>query len=124
MALTVRVEESRPFSRTVYLDGKLNNDTVALLDAKIEEILASSATVVVLDLSKLEYISSTGLRSIFRIQKAMAARAGKAVLANPTPAVKKVLEIVNAVDVTAVFSSVKELDQYLDAMQRKVAKGE
>src|SRR5262245_39679239 len=124
MAFTVRVTESRPFSRTVALSGKLNNETVAQLDAEIETILASSATVVAFDRAGLEYISSTGLRSIFRVQKAMTARGGKAILANPTPPVKKVLEIVNAVDVTAVFSSVQELDQYLDAMQRKVSGGQ
>src|SRR5262245_28832036 len=120
MALNVRIEESRPYSRTVYIEGKLNNDTVAQFDADLEPVVNSPATVVVLDLTRLEYISSTGLRSMFRVQKAMKARGGKAVLANPTPAVKKVLEIVNAVDVTAVFSSVQELDQYLDAMQKKV----
>ena len=124
MTLNVRVEESRPFSRTVYLEGKLNNDTVAQFDADMEPVVSSQATVLVLDLSRLDYISSTGLRSIFRVQKSMKAKGGKAVLANPTPPVKKVLEIVNAVDVTAVFSSVQELDQYLDAMQRKVSGGQ
>ena len=124
MALKVRVTESRPFSRTVYLEGRLNNETVAVFDEELKKIVSSPASVVVFDLSGLEYISSAGLRSIFGIQKIMTARSGKAVLANPQPAVRKVLEIVNAVDLTAVFKSVEELDRYLDTMQRKVAGGE
>jgi hypothetical protein len=35
-----------------------------------------------------------------------------------------VFEIVKAADLAAVFSSVHELDRYLDAMQRKVVRGE
>ena len=124
MALKVRVIESRPFSRTVYLEGRLNNETVGILDEELNRIVKSTATVVVFELGGLEYISSAGLRSIFRVQKAMTARSGKAVLANPRPPVQKVLEIVNAVDLTEVFASVEELDRYLDTMQRKVSGAE
>lgn len=124
MSLNVRVLETRPFTRTVYLEGKLNNDTVALLDDDLNKIAGSNATVVVFDLAGLQYISSVGLRSIFGLQKVITARGGKTILANPQPQVKKVFEIVNAADLTAVFSSVQELDRYLDAMQRKVVEGE
>ena len=123
MALNIRVEENRPFSRTVFLEGKLDNATAALLDAELETVIASPATVVVFDLDRLDYISSAGLRLIFRTRKAMAARAGKTLLINPRPQVKKVLEIANAVDFAEVFSSVEELDRYLDAMQRKISGG-
>jgi hypothetical protein len=51
MALTVRVTESRPSAKTVSLEGRLNNDTVALLNAELEKITSSSATVVVFDLA-------------------------------------------------------------------------
>ena len=124
MALKVLVTESRPYSRTVALHGRLHNDTVAVLDEELNKIINSTATVVVFDLSELEYISSIGLRAIFRTQKAMAAKSGKAIVANPQPQVKKVFDIVNAADLTAVFTSVQELDRYLDAMQRKVVEGE
>ena len=124
MALKIRVVESRPFSRTVYLEGKLNNDTVAVLNEELAKIAGSSASVVVFDLADLEYISSAGLRSIFGTRKLMASRGGKALLMNPRPQVQKVLDIVNAVDLMAVFSSVQELDKYLDTMQRKVVEGE
>ena len=123
MTLNVRVTESRPFSRTVALEGRLNDVTVGLLDAELEKIASSTATVVVFDLAGLEYVSSVGLRSIFRAQKAMTAKGGKTLLINPQPQVKKVFDIVNAADITAVFSSVQELDRYLDAMQRKVVEG-
>ena len=45
-------------------------------------------------------------------------------LLNPTPQVKKVLEIVKVPELGVVFKNVQELDAYLDAMQKKVAGGE
>ena len=124
MALKIRSTETRSFSRTVYLEGRLDNATVAALDEEVDRIIDSAVTVVVFDLGGLDYISSGGLRSIFRIQKEMTARSGKALLVNPRPAVQKVFDIVKAVDLGTVFTSVEELDRYLDAMQRKVTDGD
>jgi hypothetical protein len=45
-------------------------------------------------------------------------------LVNAQPQVQKVFDIVRATDLTAVFTSVQELDRYLDAMQRKVVEGQ
>jgi anti-anti-sigma factor len=77
---------------------------------------------VVFDLSKLEYISSAGLRSLFRAQKSMKARSGRVVVMNPQPSVQKVFDIVKAVDVNEVFRSQAELDSYLDTIQKQVMK--
>ena len=54
----------------------------------------------------------------------MKARAGKAVLFNPTPQVQKVLDIVKAIPAGGIFRNVAELDAYLDEMQRKVREGD
>lgn len=121
MSLKVRVEEGRSLTKTLVLEGRLDNESVADFDQQLDAVLASAVKVVVLDLGKLEYITSAGLRSIFRAQKAMQARAGKAVLLNPQPTVQKVLDIVKVAELGSVFRNVQELDAYLDAMQKKVA---
>ena len=123
MALTVRVTNDRSFSRTVYLAGRLDNETAALLDEEVHLLTDAAVKVVVFDLADLEYISSAGLRSIFRVQKTMSERSGKVVMVNTRPQVQKVFDIVKAADLGTVFASVQELDQYLDAMQRKVVEG-
>ena len=120
MALKVRVTQDRSYSRTLHLDGRLDSETVALLDDELSKLAASPVDVVVFDLADLEYISSAGLRSIFGTRKALAARSGRIVLLNARPQVQKVFDIVKAADLAEVFTSVEELDRYLDAMQRKV----
>lgn len=121
MPLSVRVEEGRSFTKTVVIEGRLDSDTVATLDRELDAVLASPVKVVVFELSRLEYISSAGLRSLFQAQKSMKARAGKVLILNPQPPVQKVFDIVKATDVNEVFRSVAELDAYLDAMQKQVA---
>lgn len=124
MALNVRVEEGRSFTKTLVLEGRLDSDTVVTLDPELDAVLASPVKVLVFELSGLEYISSAGLRSLFKAKRSMKARAGKVLVVNPQPPVQKVFDIVQAVDVDEVFRSVSELDAYLDAMQKQVADGE
>ena len=123
MALKVTVTEDRSFSRTVHLDGRLDNETAEDLDKEVDKLLDSAANVLVFDLADLEYISSAGLRSVFRAQRAMADRSGKTVLVNARPQVQKVFEIVRVGDLAAIFTSIEELDEYLDAMQQKIIDG-
>ena len=124
MTLKVRVEEGRSVTKTLVLEGRLDHETVDAFDEQLDTVLGSAVKIVVFDLTGLDYITSAGLRSIFRAQKVMNARAGKAVLVNPQPQVQKVLDIVKVTDLASVFRSIQELDDYLDVMQKKVAEGE
>lgn len=117
MTLSVRVEDRQGLTKTMFLEGRLDSATAPQLDSELDGVLAMPMKVLVLDLSKLDYLSSAGIRSMFRAQKAMKARAGKTLIVNPQPAVQKVFEIVKAVDLKTVFASVKELDEYLDSLQ-------
>jgi anti-anti-sigma factor len=124
MPLNIRVVDSRAFTKTVYLEGRLDNESAPELDKELDAALNSPLKVLVFDLDELEYISSAGIRSIFKAQKDMKARSGQALVVRPRPAVQKVFDIVKAVDLKSVFASVQELDGYLDAMQRRVTEGE
>ena len=120
MTLTTRVEEGRQLTKTLVLEGRLDHESVDAFDKELDAVLESPVKVVIFNLTGLEYITSAGLRSIFRAQKVMTARAGKVVILSPQPQVQKVLDIVKMPDLGSVFRSVRELDDYLDAMQRKV----
>ena len=118
MTLKIRVEETRTQTTTLVLAGRLDHQSVEAFDERLEAVLGSTVTVVVFDLTELEYITSAGLRSMFRARKVMSARGGKCVLVNPRPQVHKVLEIVKVPELGAVFQSVEELDAYLDVIQK------
>src|SRR3546814_18780163 len=82
------------------------------------------AYVLVLELSALDYISSAGIRSIFKARKALSPRGGKVLVVNPQPQIQKVFDLVKAVPMNEIFASTAEADAYLDTMQSKVLQGD
>jgi anti-anti-sigma factor len=124
MELTIHIDPPGNRSRRVALQGRLDTNTYAELDRQLAPILASDIDSLVLDLAGLEYISSAGVRSIFKARKALAARQGKVLVLNPQPQIRKVFDVVKAVPLNEIFTSVEEMDRYLDAMQRKVLHGD
>jgi len=110
---------------TCRIAGQLDTHTYQRADALLEPLLADPAVqLLVLDLSGLEYISSAGLRTVFKARKALGARGGKVLVANPQPQIRKVFDLVKAVPFSEIFSSMAEADAYLDAMQKRVLSGE
>lgn len=67
---------------------------------------------------------SAGLRVIFKTRKLMDGRSGRFLLLNLQPQVRKVFEIIKALDGMNVFKDQEEMDDYLTAMQNKVLNGE
>ena len=109
----------------VAIGGRLDTHTYAELDQALAPLLGNPAvTSLVLDLEGLDYISSAGIRSVFKARKALAARAGKGLVVNPQPQIQKVFDLVKAVPLNEIFTSVAEADAYLDPMPRKVVEGD
>lgn len=122
--LRIAIEGSGP-KRTCRLAGHLDTHTYQRADSELEPVLADpSVNLLVLDLSDLEYISSAGLRTVFRARKSLGSRGGKVLVANPQPQIRKVFDLVKAVPFSEIFSSTDEADAYLDAMQKRVLSGD
>jgi len=126
MNLEIHINNLQPMRTTVALGGKLDAMSYLDFDKRVDPVIAQipRGGTLVLDLAALDYISSAGLRSVFRARKAMKAHGGQSLVVNTQPQVRKVFDIVKAVPVNEIFSTVAELDAYLDQMQKKVLRGE
>jgi len=120
MNLAIELHPPGKGSQRVSVGGRLDTHTFEDLDEALAPLLNRRLHSLVLDLSGLEYISSAGIRSIFKARKTLAPHGGKVLLVNPQPQIQKVLDMVKAVPLNEIFSSTAEADAYLDAMQRKV----
>ena len=103
--------------------GLLNSSTYPLMDKEVDEVLAKSPSLIVLDLQHLEYLSSAGLRIILKAREALKKKNGKLVFMNLQPQIRKVFDIISALPSMQVFKSIEELDDYLDVMQKKAKSG-
>jgi anti-anti-sigma factor len=119
MALTIKVAESKPRVFLVSLAGKLDSGTYAEAEKKIDYLIADGqAKVITLDLAGLEFISSMGVRVVFKAKKGLSATGGQLLMVNVPPPVQKVFEIIDALPSMKIFSGIAELDAYLAKMQQ------
>ncbi len=107
----------------VALVGSLNTDTAPVFEEQLQSVIDKNYAVTILDMEDLDYISSAGLRVIFKAAKQTKATGNRLVAANRKPQIDKVFEILKALPDMAVFADNQELDDYLEAMQNMV-KGE
>ncbi len=73
------------------VSGRLDTTTAPQLEAVIKE-MALGSKIMNLDLSQIEYMSSTGLRDILLAHKIMGGNGGKLVIKKPSDFVMQVLE--------------------------------
>ena len=75
----------------IQLIGKLDSDTAAKVDAVFTETMASEH--VLLDFSKLKYISSAGLRILLLAAKKVQQAQGKLILYSLQPNVREIFDL-------------------------------
>ncbi len=124
MPLSIEIHAEPHEGKRVSLAGSLDTDTASQLQDKIDHEIDSTVHMVIMDLKRLEFLSSAGLRVIFKTKKLMESHHGKFMLLNLQPQVRKVFDIIKALDGMNVFKSQEEMDEYLTAMQNKVLDGD
>ena len=84
----------------IALEGRLDTMTAPELEAALNESL-NGAESLVLDFSKLEYISSAGLRVLLSAHKAMSGKGGMKVT-NVNEIVREVFEVTGFADILTI----------------------
>jgi len=77
----------------VKLNGRLDIDSTLKLEDPFAFQIATQKQPVVVDLSRVEFIASLGMRLFVKNAKALGARGGKLVLWQPTPQVREALTV-------------------------------
>ena len=78
---------------TVWLAGDLDFATVAEVRPAMEEECARSPGQLVLDLSRVEFLDSSGVSLLVTVHKRLAADGCSLVVTNPSPAASRVLQV-------------------------------
>jgi anti-anti-sigma factor len=118
MSLKVNSAETRPGVFNVSPIGTLDANTYMILEKTVDAVLKQMPDVIIFDLEFLDYINSMGVRVLLKTKKALEKNGGKIMFMRLQPQIKKVFDILNALPTLQVFASIKEMDEYLDAMQK------
>ena len=121
MPLKITSEEKKPGAVVVKLAGRLDTTTSEACEAKLRSLIKEGARILTLDMEKLEYISSMGLRIILSVRKTLEENKGRGrvVLVKLQPQIAKVFELVDVLPKTSIFDSTESADIFLDAIQNK-----
>jgi len=83
---------------TLTLTGELDPHTAPMLTDELETLTGEGVTTVVLVLSGLGFIDSSGLRVVIAADRDLTANGGRLVLRSPSETVRRLLEITGLLD--------------------------
>ena len=86
-------------------EGRIDNDTSATFQDRLLATVGASGASVVLDLAKVDYISSAGLRALMMASKQAKATKGRIGVAALGPVVKEIFAISRFSYVVPVFET-------------------
>ncbi|MFW6365234.1 MAG: STAS domain-containing protein [Spirochaetota bacterium] len=93
----------------IYLSGRLDVHLSSDVEKEINKIIKENPDVhLLLDLSDVEYMSSSGLRIFVSTMRILRDNRKKLKLSNINSAVKKIFEVVELMDMFDIYDSEKE----------------
>ncbi len=90
----------------VKVTGRLDAVTSSEYEQKFNALISDGETIFVVDLEKLDYISSAGLRALLATAKRIKGKSGQLFLANIAGPVKEVFNISGFGSIFPVYESV------------------
>ncbi len=91
-------------------EGRLDSNTINAAETEMFSYLEKGETRIVLDLSNLDYISSSGLRLVLMMGKRLNLKGGKLALCGLKPQIREVFEISGFISIITVMDSRAEAE--------------
>ena len=101
--LTIVTNQTGPAS-LLTLSGRVDSQTAPELDAALADLTSKGASKIVVDLSKLEYMSSAGLRALVKAAQAAKSAGGALKLAAVPDAIISVMYTVGLNQVVDTYA--------------------
>jgi len=92
----------------VSVNGRLDTNTADDFQTSVNEILTSGEKAILVDLEKVDYVSTAGLRALLMLAKKASALGGKAHCCGLQPLVKKIFDVSEFSRLIAIYDSVQD----------------
>jgi len=104
--MNVQVSTSADYT-VVCVDGRVDTTNASELEKSMLEVIEGGGTKIILDCSKLNYISSSGLRVFLIVQKRMMSIKGQFRLCSLQPGIKEIFDISGFSSIFSLFSDME-----------------
>ena len=92
----------------VVVEGRLDAATVPTLEQTFQRLLSEGQTRLVIDLSGVNYISSSGLRVLLTARRQARSRGGDMFLCHLHPRVREIFEMVGFLSVFGIYAECEQ----------------
>ncbi len=99
----------------IKLGGRLDIIGTGEIETKFAGYCAGEKVRVIVDLSKVDFLASIGIRLLTLTARSVTSRGGKMVLLNPIPDVQSVLEITGIPAIIPIYSYLESAETVLMA---------
>ena len=106
MTMSVVQEPQSSRLRVLYIEGPLRFPVSAELRSRVRALLRRGERRIVLNLARVSSIDAAGIGELVRVYNITAATNGSLRIAEPTPWVRYVLQLVGLLDLLSVDSNV------------------
>lgn len=103
--LDIKLDRRDAVHAGVVLQGSIDAHTVKRLERELAELQRAGANKILIDLTGLEYISSSGLMLLVTTRRDLQAAGGELLLVKPRPEIYKVFTMVGLMDLLAFVKS-------------------
>ncbi|MBI2743672.1 MAG: STAS domain-containing protein [Chlamydiales bacterium] len=104
LGLNVSVEE-KDKHKIVRLEGRLDATTTPALEGKISKVLEQNKVHMLMDFSKVDYLSSAGMRLLLSAAKKVKAHGGKLVFCAMNDEVMEIIKMAGFERILAIYPS-------------------
>lgn len=96
--LIVTAAETTDHAWQVRGRGEFDAATAHLLSDRVEELVAGGATLVMLDLTDVSFLDSSGLRAVVACGQLLEEHDGRLIIEGMSPAAKRVFEVTGLIE--------------------------
>ena len=105
MNLNIASRSPNPETRVLTIEGEIDVYTSVRLKEYVLERIEEGAKTVVLNLSRVEYLDSTGLGVLISVLKHLREKQGAMILVGPTPRITRIFEITGLYKIFTVYET-------------------
>ncbi|MFH1867977.1 MAG: STAS domain-containing protein [Candidatus Omnitrophota bacterium] len=114
MSLDIKVIKKKDYVYSVDLDGSIDNETYTQFEDELREIIDEKTKAIIVDMAKVTYVSSIGIRVIIWATKDLKKKNATFAMINLQTQIKKVFEAVKILPIIDIFDDLAEADMYID----------
>jgi anti-sigma B factor antagonist len=107
-SLTVKISELSRRVTVIAVAGHLDAVTVTELESKFRELMAAASYRWIIDMTRLEYISSAGLGSFIGVLEEVRSHGGDILFAGLTPKTEKIFQVLGFTRIFRLFPGERE----------------